>query len=269
MARPGYNDDDSVNVSKGYTPRNTGNNNSGNQQSRNQTANELDRMINNSGNTGREQGIMQNASNNNFIPFQPSSNDYANKFGIYDINQPMATGFGSVFGASSGTTGSSDTVQDVLTYMMEAELDKGISPEKSAYNAYSNFYGGDIQMIDDDQGIAQLYGSLDMTNPSTTPDFLSTNRSVSEDWINRKYDQKMGGYGGGGGGGGGGGYGGGGDGGDGESYAGVQARSGMPQGNPNERFGSMAALQQNMINTNAGQNFQQGYARGGLVSLVR
>jgi len=30
----------------------------------------------------------------------------------------------------------------------------------------------------------------------------------------------------------------------------------------------MAALQQNMINTNAGENFMQDYARGGLVSLV-
>ena len=73
--------------------------------------------------------------------------------------------------------------------------------------------------------------------------------------------------GGGGYGGGGGGYGGGGGGGD-SSYGGSPRRGGMPQGNPNEKFGGMAALQQNMINTNAGENFMQGYARGGLVSLV-
>ena len=73
--------------------------------------------------------------------------------------------------------------------------------------------------------------------------------------------------GGGGYGGGGGGYGGGGGGGD-SSSGGSPRRGGIPQGNPNERFGGMAALQQNMINTNAGENFMQGYARGGLVSLV-
>ena len=71
------------------------------------------------------------------------------------------------------------------------------------------------------------------------------------------------GYGGGGGG-----YGGGGGGG-GESSRGAPPRGGMPQGNPNDMFGAMSPLQQMMINTNAAKGFNQGYNRGGIVSLVK
>jgi hypothetical protein len=75
---------------------------------------------------------------------------YANQFGDYDMNQPMATGFGSVFGASSGSTASSKTVQDSLSFMIEDtinqwENDKGGSLSREEHNAavdaaFSNFY---------------------------------------------------------------------------------------------------------------------------------
>ena len=70
-----------------------------------------------------------------------------------------------------------------------------------------------------------------------------------------------GGWGGGYGGGGGGGYGGGGGGyGPPENFT--------PQGQPNEQWGAQNPWQQVMINTHGGAGFQQGFSRGGIVSLV-
>jgi hypothetical protein len=62
-----------------------------------------------------------------------------------------------------------------------------------------------------------------------------------------------------GGGGGGGGYGGGSIG---------PAGGPIPRGNPNELWGAQNPLQQMMISTHGGPGFQQGFARGGIVSLV-
>jgi hypothetical protein len=67
-----------------------------------------------------------------------------------------------------------------------------------------------------------------------------------------------GGWGGGYGGGGGGGYGG---------YGPSQERPPI-QGQRGEQWGAQTPWQQMMINTHAGKGFQQGYARGGIVSLV-
>ena len=114
--------------------------------------------------------LQQTAST--YQPGEPSASSYAGVFPEYDTDQPMATGFGSVFGASSGTTGSSETVQDALTFMMESELGKGYSPEEAAFRAYGNFYNeGNIMDI-----------------PSDDP-FFDTNRTIADDWIDRKYDQ--------------------------------------------------------------------------------
>jgi len=63
----------------------------------------------------------------------------------------------------------------------------------------------------------------------------------------------------------GGGYGGGGGGGGGGYY---DSPAGMPRGNPNELWGAQNPLQQMMISLHGGQGFQQGFARGGIVSLV-
>ena len=121
--------------------------------------------------------LQQTAST--YQPGEPSAESYAGVFDPYDMDQPMATGFGSVFGASSGTTGSSQAVQDSLTFMMESELDKGYSPEEAALRAYGNFYNE---------------GNL-MDIPSDDP-FFDTNRTIADDWIGRKHTQM--GQGGGG-----------------------------------------------------------------------
>ena len=78
------------------------------------------------------------------------------------------------------------------------------------------------------------------------------------------------GYGGGGGGGGWGdswGAGGGGGGGGGGGY-GYAEEDFTPRGNPNEAWGQQNPLQQAMISIHGGQGFQQGFSRGGIVSLV-
>ena len=114
--------------------------------------------------------LQQTAST--YQPGEPSAPSYAGVFPEYDMDQPMATGFGSVFGASSGTTGSSKTVQDALTFMMESELDKGYSPEEAALRAYGNFYNeGNIMNISSDDP------------------YFESNRPVADDWIGRKYTQ--------------------------------------------------------------------------------
>ena len=82
---------------------------------------------------------------------------YAGQFPEYDVEQPMGTGFGSVFGASSGSTASSETVQDSLNFMIDQNVKEIINnqtggdpntiynPTSSDINnainaAYSNFY---------------------------------------------------------------------------------------------------------------------------------
>lgn len=120
-------------------------------------------------------------------------------------------------------------------------------------------FGSDVDRFEGGTYLKDAF--YDMQSPNlTTKNYKNYMNHIDAFGHNNSY-----GYGGGYGGGGGG-YGGGG-GGD-SSSGGSPRRGGMPQGNPNERFGGMAALQQNMINTNAGENFMQGYARGGLVSLV-
>jgi len=42
----------------------------------------------------------------------------------------------------------------------------------------------------------------------------------------------------------------------------------MPQGRANEAWGPQNPLQQAMISIHGGPGFQQGFARGGIVSLV-
>ena len=209
----------------------------------------------------------------------------AMKFGDYDMNQNMAKGYGSVFGAVSGSSASSDTVKKAMLEMMGQYYGKyDYTPTEASNAAFSNYFpridvysdSGVPEYAKDpfDKGYGNLMdaagaiGGIE-TFKSNFPGHYTMEEIFMNDPGRYGGTYGRGNYYGGGGGGGGGGYGGGGGGGDGESYAGVPARSGMPQGNANEKFGSMAALQQNMINTNAGQNFQQGYARGGLVSLVR
>jgi len=62
---------------------------------------------------------------------------YAGQFPEYDMDQPMATGFGSVFGASTGSTASSETVQDVLNFMIDDEIQQ-MKDEKGRNTLTSN-----------------------------------------------------------------------------------------------------------------------------------
>jgi len=91
---------------------------------------------------------------------------YAGQFPEYDIDQPMGTGFGSVFGASSGSTASSETVQDVLHFMIEDtvnqwEKNKGgpLSAQErnqAVDNAMSNYYPQIDQYTEEE--FVNLYG---------------------------------------------------------------------------------------------------------------
>ena len=65
---------------------------------------------------------------------------FGNSFPKYDTNQKMATGFGSVFGSSSGSTGSSQTVQDSLNFLMNENVSKGLNPEDAVNKAFDDFY---------------------------------------------------------------------------------------------------------------------------------
>jgi len=104
---------------------------------------------------------------------------YAGQFPEYDMSQPMATGFGSVFGASSGSTASSQTVQDSLSFMIEDSInqamkDKGGPLSADEHNnavnsALVNFYPTDANLMDIPEGhtgIEDFY-----TIPSFDQDF--------------------------------------------------------------------------------------------------
>ena len=111
-----------------------------------------------------------------------------------------------------------------------------------------------------------LMGDLeDISAGNPNLDFQQGFGTGYDDWY--KSPPLQGGGGGGGGysgwgsGGGGGGYGGGGGGG----YA---QDDFMPRGQPNELWGAQNPLQQAMINIHGGPGFKQGFARGGIVSLV-
>jgi len=78
--------------------------------------------------------------------------DFTDKFGKYDVNQPMAFGFGSVFGSSSGIPGmSSQTVTDSLQVMFDDFVGKGIPPEMAADLTFDAMYpsGGIYNLMGD------------------------------------------------------------------------------------------------------------------------
>jgi hypothetical protein len=109
---------------------------------------------------------------------------YAGQFPEYDVEQPMGTGFGSVFGASSGSTASSETVQDSLNFMIEDTIDqwqkdKGGSLSAEEHNqavssAMANFYPKIDQMTLEEYLMA---AGLDPNNPN------SMNSPAYQDWL--------------------------------------------------------------------------------------
>jgi hypothetical protein len=120
-------------------------------------------------------------------------------------------------------------------------------------------------------------GRFTMTDPFATstskmftgiPTTLTpTNQSAIESGLDRTIRSMGGGGGGGGGWGGYGGYGGGGGGGGGGYGYATEERPPV-RGNPNELWGAQNPLQQAMISIHGGRGFQQGFRRGGIVSLV-
>ena len=181
-------------------------------------------------------------------PLDVSSYDY----GEYDLSPgAMGKGFGSVFGASSGVPGqSSKAVTDSLKFIMEDYINQGYEPEHAAQMSFNKFY------VDDKVNYVNFMGDRN----------LPTSQQPAVQALLKGYPSGGGGGGGGGYGWGGGYGGGGGSGGGGGGYA--PPEKFMPRGNPNEAWGAQMPLQQAMISIHGGKGFQQGFARGGIVSLV-
>ena len=176
--------------------------------------------------------------------------DFSGKFDKYDVNQPMAFGFGSVFGASSGIPGmSSKTVTDSLQVMFDDFVGKGIPPQTAAELTFDAMYPSG--------GIFNLMG-----DPATQQAEITKNLMC-----NYSGPSRYGIYGSGFGGGGGGfnyGYGSGGGGGGGGF--GYNMNMGM-QGQPKQRAQIGPGGLQEQVN----QAFLSGgkpFAKGGIVSLV-
>lgn len=106
----------------------------------------------------------------------------------------------------------------------------------------------------------------DITAGNPNLDFQEGYGTGYQEWY--QPEPLQGGGGGGGGWGGYGGYGGGGGSGGGGGGGYYESPSGMPRGNPNEAWGAQNPLLQAMITTHGGTGFQQGFHRGGIVTLV-
>ena len=332
MARPGYNDDDSLNVSRGYTPRNTGNNsgggNQGNQQSRDRTANELDQMINRSNqSTNNESNFLNNTiSQNPTVTFQ-QQNDNRAKIAYQeslDRQAEMHKAMEMAYGMQ-GTEGNMKEVSQfhtlsdsqkqflidsgfaaaessgILGGTMGAELEAnkakklfsetgdplqllalGYDPkllepggqldpwvkdkdgnwvENTNYNSDLGYDPSAVYSWDDvesDKGLYNAFNDMQSSNltPNNYTNYMNKISAFGHQAPNRSGDSSSGavttGVGGGSDSGGGGGG----------------SRGGGINGQPNEQWAGMNPLQQAMISGHGGSNFQQGYARGGLVSLV-
>jgi hypothetical protein len=176
--------------------------------------------------------------------------DFSGKFGKYDVNQPMAFGFGSVFGASSGIPGmSSQTVTDSLQVMFDDFVGKGIPPQTAADLTFDAMYPSG--------GIFNLMGDPATQQAEITKNLMGSYSGPSRYGI---YGSGFGGGGGGfnygygsGGGGGGGGF-------------GYNMNMGMI-GQPKQRGQVGPGSLQEQVN----QAFLSGgkpFAKGGIVSLV-
>jgi len=190
--------------------------------------------------------------------------DYSG-YGAYDADAPMGKGFGSVFGASSGELGkSSKAVTDSIKHMFDTLVERGINPNQAASIAFDKFYP-EVDMLDPVKGTtykgrANLMGDPKIQRNKITQQLMGGYSGPNRYGIWGNYGGGGGGdywdsyySGGGGGGGGGGGY---------------REDDFTPRGNPNDLWGQQAPWLQAMISTHGGPGFQQGFARGGIVSLV-
>ena len=195
--------------------------------------------------------------------------DFAGKFDKYDVNQPMAFGFGSVFGASSGELGkSSKAVTDSLKVMFDDFVGRGIPPQEAAQLTFNAMYptvtmaGGHPGR--DTKGIANLMGDPKIQYKKITQQLMGGYEGPTRYGL-------WGNYGGGGGWGSGwGGYGGGG--GSGGGYGFSMQQDPMQQGYQRGQVGPGTLQEQvnqiylGMGNLNAAPGFNKN--RGGLISLL-
>ena len=196
---------------------------------------------------------------------------YIIKLGKYNVNQPMAFGFGSVFGSSTGTTGSSQTVQDALLNMMGQYYNKyDYSTKDSIDAAMANFYPT-VMMQDGPPGSEPyaVFGGANYMGDQAADDLVASGHQYVED-IFAQNPLKYGGFGGNYGGGGGGGFdygygsGGGGGGGGGGGYY-YDMGGGNPQTYQRAQIGPGGLQEQvNQAFLSGGKPF----AKGGIVSLV-
>lgn len=175
-------------------------------------------------------------------------------WGEYDVDAPMAFGTGSLFGESTGIPGQSNVaVTDTLKFIMKDYVNQGYEPQHAAEKAFKKFY------------VSNNVDYVNFMGDKTLP--YSQQPAVKALMADHGGSGGGGSGGSGGGWGGYGGYGGGGSGGDGGGGY-YESPSGMPRGNPNEAWGAQNHLLQAMITTHGGTGFQQGFHRGGIVTLV-
>lgn len=211
-----------------------------------------------------------------YAGIQPTYNQYGLpsakldpvKLGKYNVNQPMAFGFGSVFGSSTGTTGSSQTVQDALLNMMGQYYNKyDYSTKDSVDAALANFYP-EVPMYDFDAPPGTtVMGSPNYMGGQAAADLVASGHQYIEDIFAQnplKYGGFEGSYGSGGSGGFNYGYGSsGGDGGSGGYY--YDVGGGNPQTYQRAQIGPGGLQEQvNQAFLSGGKPF----AKGGIVSLV-
>ena len=189
----------------------------------------------------------------------------------------MLFGYGSPFGASTGTTASSPVVQDALLNMMGQYYNKyDYSTEDAIKAAMANFYP-QVPMYDfDGPPGTTVMGSPNYMGNKTAAELVASGHQYVEDIFKQN---PTAGYGFGGGGGYGGGWGsgwgsggGGGGSGDGSGF-GLQTHDPMQQGYQRGQVGPGTLQEQvnqiylGMSNLNAAPGFNKN--RGGIVSLVQ
>ena len=280
MARPGYNEDNTLNKSVYSAPsnrdlnmghRNTGNNNPGNQNDPHQISNDLDRMLRNRQQESPYPDLDYDDSwesqPNKFVePYTPPEEIY-NKAGPDQKRQWT----GQLWGQQPW-------IKDLLQGVNKETLDfwgvkdnsRSIPVELYQMLSEGTIIGSNEKMwgdLDPDKkgfqyGNENLTGTWGDVEAGVHPFWKDTNQYYDEMGLDKYIpaDTKTT-TSGGGGGGGGGGYGGGGGG-------GRPPEKFTPQGQQNEAWGQQTPWQQMMINTHGGQSFNQGYKRGGIVSLV-
>ena len=187
-----------------------------------------------------------------------------------NINRPtkwMDFGFGSVFGASSGSTASSPAVQQSLSTMMQDLYDQGYSQSAAAQIAMDKMYPSVDAYDEYGKKIKQKINFMGMPTPS---EFTKPHQMVKDYWRPKGGGgaSTMGGYSGGWGGYGG--YDGGGGGGGGYGYGGEQ----QPPPRGYQRAGVGPGTLQEQVNQvflgMSGMNQMPGIQkkRGGIVSLL-